>query len=229
MITPLVSEREWMESLPTLPLWQPARRPTIVISPHPDDETLGVGGLIAALRSQDIEVTVVAVTDGENAYSDCPALGLIREEEQSRALQQLGVNCEHIIRLRLPDSGLAQCEPMFTDILDSLVRPGSQIFSPWKFDFHPDHETCGRVAELISDRKDIHLIYYFFWSWHRKLQPDLEELDLVQFPLTPKLLREKLSALECHASQLSRDGMEPILPDELLGPARRPFEVLLPA
>jgi LmbE family N-acetylglucosaminyl deacetylase len=42
----------------------------LVIAQHPDDETLATGGLIARKTSKDIPVHVVAVTDGENAYSD---------------------------------------------------------------------------------------------------------------------------------------------------------------
>ena len=70
MITPVVQEAEWMSLCPDLPRGQPSEKPTVVVSPHPDDETLGRDGLIARLRSKGIDVTVIAVTDGENAYED---------------------------------------------------------------------------------------------------------------------------------------------------------------
>ncbi|MBE7219294.1 MAG: PIG-L family deacetylase, partial [Caulobacteraceae bacterium] len=39
-------------------------KPFVVISPHPDDESLGLGGLIAASRAAGVDVRVVVVSDG---------------------------------------------------------------------------------------------------------------------------------------------------------------------
>ena len=82
MIVPIVEEREWINSLGALASWQPPAASLLVIAPHPDDETLAVGGLIAAQRAKGLEVVVVAVTDGENAYPDSPGLGDLRSCEQ---------------------------------------------------------------------------------------------------------------------------------------------------
>ena len=38
----------------------------VFIAPHPDDEVLGMGGLMAALARQSRELRLVAVTDGDN-------------------------------------------------------------------------------------------------------------------------------------------------------------------
>ena len=169
MITPVVHEAEWMLLLSDLPRWQPPDKPTIVISPHPDDETLGSGGLIARLRSEGTEVTVIAVTDGENAYGDGPGLGEIREREQINALGKLGVDPQHVIRIRLPDSGLMDCESRLVEVLQSVVSPNAHIVAPWRLDFHPDHEACGRAAEAIAREKEAQLTSYFFWTWHRAI------------------------------------------------------------
>jgi len=48
---------------------------------------------------------------------------------------------------------------------------------------------------------------------------------MYRFPLDEEGLRTKGIALSQHRSQLIRTGEEPILPERLLGPARRPFEV----
>jgi LmbE family N-acetylglucosaminyl deacetylase len=228
MIIPVVQEAEWMLLFSDLPRWQPPEKPTVVISPHPDDETLGCGGLIARLRSKGTDVTVLAVTDGENAYGDDVGLGQIREREQRNALGRLGVDSQHIIRFRFPDSGLRVCERRLVENLQSVISANAHIIAPWRLDFHPDHEVCGRAAEAIARTKGVQLTSYFFWTWHRGDRNALDGLQLVSLPLAPDEIRAKQDALHCHQSQLQYAGGSPILPDCLLGPARRSFEVFLP-
>jgi LmbE family N-acetylglucosaminyl deacetylase len=229
MITPVVQEAEWISLLSDLPCWQPPDKPTVVISPHPDDETLGSGGLIARLRSKGIDVTVIAVTDGENAYEDGSGLGEIREKEQMNALAKLGVDAQRVIRFRFPDSGLKDCEIRLAEVLEPVIPASAHVIAPWRFDFHPDHEVCGRAAEAIATDKKVQITSYFFWTWHRGDRRTLDDLQLVSLPLTPGEIRAKQEALRCHQSQLQRTGGLPILPDYLLGPAQRSFEVFLPA
>jgi hypothetical protein len=50
-------------------------------------------------------------------------------------------------------------------------------------------------------------------------------MNIYRFPLDEERLRTKARALSQHRSQLIRTGEEPILPERLLGSARRPFEV----
>ena len=229
MITPVVQEAEWMSLLSDLPCWQPPQNPAVVISPHPDDETLGGGGLIARLRSKGIDVTVIAVTDGENAYQDGSELGEIREKEQTNALAKLGVDAQHVIRFRFPDSGLKDCERRLAEVLESVIPANAHIIAPWRFDFHPDHEVCGRAAEAIARNRGVQLTSYFFWTWHRGDRRTLDGLQLVSLPLARDEIRAKQEALRCYQSQLQRAGGLPILPDYLLGPAFRSFEVFWPA
>ena len=218
-----------MGRLANLPHWEPARKPTIVIAPHPDDETLGAGGLIAVLRSIAIEVAIVAVTDGENAYSDVPGLAEMREHEQTEALARLGVDASHIYRLRLPDSQVSDYELDLIENLLSIVPPSSQIIAPWRHDFHPDHEACGRAAEAVATQTQASLVSYFFWTWHLGVTETVAGLPLRYLPLGAAACRAKREALLCHRSQLQRENGEPILPENLLKPAWRTFEVFLPA
>lgn len=232
MIVPIVCESEWLDRLGHLPRWQPPATKTLVISPHPDDETLGAGGVIAYLRSQGAQVIVAAVTDGENAYLDldsAPSLGETREQEQTAALACLGVDAAQIHRLRLPDSSVTPCEPELVELLKPLVSDSMHVIAPWPKDFHPDHEACGRAAEAVAREKKARLTFYFFWTWHRGTVDDIDQLALVSFPLPPEVLRVKHEALQCHRSQLEHKSGFPILPRDLLDPMDRPFEVFLPA
>ena len=225
MIIPAADEQTWSGLLGGLPTWDPPAERMLVVAPHPDDETLGAGGLIAYQRSRGVEVTVAAVTDGERAYADSPGLGETRVCEQAAALGRLGVDESHILRLRQPDSNVSSFQHLLASLLMDHATPETHIVAPWHGDFHPDHTACGEAAETVARKAGARLTYYFFWTWHMGRLDQVEKLRLVSFPLSGSLLAAKLSALACHASQLQHETEGPILPDNLLAPARRAFEV----
>ena len=228
MVIPVSGEVDWVPVLRGLPEWQPRAQPIIVISPHPDDETLALGGFIACQRAAGIPVTLVAVTDGENAYAEERNLGEVRATEQGAAVKRLGVDESSIVRLRLPDSRVDAHQEQLFEALLPMVTADSQLMAPWVHDFHPDHEACGRVAARLAQRTGASLTSYFFWTWHRGRPDAVSVLELRRYPLTREIARVKSDALTCHASQLRHASGEPILPENLLWPARLPFEVFLP-
>lgn len=207
--------------------------PVLVVAPHPDDETLGAGALIATLAAQDIRVIVVAVTDGENAY-DLPheerlALGLARQHEQCKALKQLGVEEDAIRRLQLTDSGLMEQRTELEHHLMEIAEPCMTMLAPWEADFHPDHIACAHAAHSVASAKGLILISYFFWTWHRGSPELLDGLPIRRFNPPQKALAAKSRAIEQHRSQFERKDDDPILNDRLLAPARWNFEIFLPA
>ena len=78
---------------------------TLVIAPHPDDESIAAGGLLQRAIAAGGEVRVIFVTDGDNnpwplRYlkkkvrindADRAEWGALRREESRRALAALGV------------------------------------------------------------------------------------------------------------------------------------------
>lgn len=225
-----ISETEWTRALSGLPVWSAPVAPMLVVSPHPDDETLGCGGLIAAERRRGAQVVVAAVTDGEHAYpgdEGGDGLAATRRVEQDRALARLGVEEDHVFRLGLMDSSVGTREAELVERLLERLTPDSCIVAPWEGDFHPDHEACGRAAAEAAGRSGARLISYFFWTWHRGTPETIAGLNLAMFPLDDELLHAKAEALACHRSQLEREKGGPVLPAELLGPAYRPFEIFL--
>ena len=71
-------------------------RPFIVVAPHPDDESLACGGLIADACRQGLRGKVVIVSDGAGSHPNSKAyppdrLRSLREEEARRAAAELGL------------------------------------------------------------------------------------------------------------------------------------------
>ena len=92
----------------------------LIFSPHPDDETLGCGGLIQQVKAAGGKVRVVFLTNGDgfrvgverefrrlNALpQDYVRFAAVRQDETCRALAKLGVPRTDITFLGYPDRGL---------------------------------------------------------------------------------------------------------------------------
>jgi LmbE family N-acetylglucosaminyl deacetylase len=226
-IVPRTSEATWLPELQGLTNWEVPLVPTLVLAPHPDDETLGAGGLIAKLSRAGIPVTIAAITDGEGAYADTPDLGSTRVLEQTEALHRLGVPASSIQRLYLPDRDVSFYEDELVDLLLPLVTADMHLVAPWPRDFHPDHEAAGRAAARVAQRRGLPITYYLFWTWHRGEPSMLDGLGTTKLALSDTELKTKLYALQAHVSQFEHADGQPILSPELLVPARRQFEVYI--
>ncbi len=189
------------------------RRRTIVVVPHPDDETLLAGGLITRQTGRGVPVIIVAVTDGEAAYPTWPApgLGRVRRSEQDKALHMLDVPHGSTIRLELPDGRVADHERELANALADLIEPGDLVVAPWVHDWHPDHEACGRAARSATGTKPVSLIGSLFWAYHRVDPVAYPQLDIRRLDLTEHEYNRRLNALDAHRSQLQSNLHAPIL------------------
>lgn len=93
----------------------------LIITPHPDDETLGVGGHIVKFIKEGYKVYTISLTlgDGYSAavalknksfslkYMDYINFGKTRSQEIKEALSKLGVKNDCIFSLGFPDGGLS--------------------------------------------------------------------------------------------------------------------------
>lgn len=116
---------------------------------HPDDESLGTGGILAKYAAEGVETYLVTATRGERGWfgpePDYPgpaALGRQREAELRAAGQVLGLR--EIIFLDYLDGELDQAEParVIGQIVSHLrrLRPDVVVtFDPAGAYGHPDH------------------------------------------------------------------------------------------
>lgn len=161
-------------------LWQRARpwrdapelhvdaRRLVVISAHPDDETLGAGGLIAWAARTGIPVSVVVATDGEASHPRAAGLRLRRRGELLGALHELAEGCP-VHFLALPDGGLREAADELRRSLRAIACTAdlsrTTIVAPWWGDGHRDHRVAGEVAAEFAAH-GARVLGYPIWYWH---------------------------------------------------------------
>ena len=229
--TPAGDWHGWAEAVPDLDIdrWSDV----VVVAPHPDDEVLGVGGLMARLAARQVAVRVIAVTDGGGA--EPPAawsperLARERVEEAKAACAALGVGAPH--RLRLPDGAVEAHEDTLAAALAETLTDGTVCLATWRADGHPDHEATGRAAARACTRTGATLVEYPVWMWHwaRPLDPAVPWERVRRQRLSAEERKAKNAAVQCHRSQLDppETGVDAVLPPFVIARLVTDQEMLL--
>lgn len=226
----------WHRRYPALDLSR--CREIVVVAPHPDDEVLGVGGLMALAAASGIPVSVVAVTDGGASHPGSPtmtpdALVAERSRESVRALNCLGLDVDPI-RLGFDDGDVSAHEVELGRALTELLpeEPGTWCLAPWRGDGHPDHEATARACSAAADRLSITAIEYPVWMWHWA-QPDDPRVPWARacgVELSPDIADAKRRAALQFATQIAPLSLDPadraILPPYVLDRLLRSYEVV---
>lgn len=149
----------------------------LVFSPHPDDETLGAGGLIAEAINNKAEVKIVLITDGnKHGRKDT------RYAEFKKATAMLGVPENNLVYLGYQDGRLnkqneAKLFQVFKQQIDDY-KPDFVVY-PEKADTHPDHATAGRIIGkvMLDENQSIinykYLVHYSFFPAHFSYSPNM--------------------------------------------------------
>ena len=188
-------------------------RPFIVIAPHPDDESLACGGLIADACRQGVRGKVVIVSDGASSHPKSSAyppdrLASLREEEARQAGSELGLKPEEMLFLSLPDR-FVPCEGEGAEraigiIADCVGEIGAgSLFVSWRHDPHCDHEASYRIAREVQRRVGkVRLFEYVVWG---HTLPPSTEVDPIRsgfrISIEHEAMEKKRRAIAAHRSQ----------------------------
>ena len=116
----------------------------LVIAPHADDETFGMGGAIALSTQSGAQVDVLIMTDGAQG-GDTSDIVEQREQEARLAMNALG--CRKVHFLRQPDRELKISEAVIAQVVDLMrAEKYSAIFFPSPVEPHPDHRATAQIA-----------------------------------------------------------------------------------
>ena len=180
----------------------------LIVTPHPDDETLGCGAAMAAAVAAGRRIAIILLTDGEGSHPQSAAypparLKALRLAELRAALAELtGTDDIPIERLSLPDgrSSPADGERIDRAALERFAREqgASAVWSTWEQDPHCDHETAAALAGWLARRLDIPL--HSFAVWGRFGERPVEGLKLRVFAPGGQLAAKR-RAVAAHRSQ----------------------------
>jgi LmbE family N-acetylglucosaminyl deacetylase len=128
-----------------------------VVAAHPDDETIGCGGLLGRVpHARIVHLTDGVPSDGSlrpSAFRDDDvAYRQTRAAEVLSALAIAGVDAERVIRLGAVDQESSYSMVLLVDRLLGIfmrTRPGVVITHPYEGG-HPDHDTAAFVVRAAS-------------------------------------------------------------------------------
>ena len=217
---------------------------TVVLAPHPDDESLGCGGLLATLARAGVPARVVVVTDGTQSHPGSAAypadrLRQLREAEAVDAVVALGLDAGHVTFLRHRDCGVPEPDTdAFGQAAGRLAQAlggAETVLVPWRRDPHRDHVATWELAAAAVARLDRspRWIEYPVWAWpHADTEAAPQEGEATAWRLDiAGVLPAKRRAVAAHRSQLTAlidddpDGFR--LAPDMLAHFDRPWELFL--
>lgn len=196
----------------------------LVVSPHPDDAEISVGGTILSSRAAGLRVGVLDLTNGEPTPHGTPE---IRAKETAAATAILQLDWRQ--NLGLPNRSLeATLEARKS--LASIFRTTRPriILAPYWEDVHPDHVAASR---LIDDARFWSKLsktdmpgepywppqIFYFWSIHLRIHPKPSFV----LDISPHI-DQKMAAVRCYESQFitGRTQVFPTALDDIRDRAR---------
>lgn len=170
----------------------------LVLSPHPDDESIGCGGTLCKHVHDGDVVRVIVLTSGEAGGHGLPqdSVMQIREAEAREAAKILGV--QKIEFWRQTDGALQINNELVKRFEVFLAEfPAHYIYVPHPAEMHPDHRAAARlVQEVLSKCASIpeSLVVRMYEVW----TPLQEMDDIVDIS---EWMEKKLEAVRAYRSQ----------------------------
>lgn len=170
----------------------------LCLCPHPDDESIGMGGLLALFPKQ---FEVILLTDGRKGFKsdDAQQVIKVREEEFKNALQTAGVDKYSFIGAE--DKKLLDNFDLFKKV---NLQDYDYIFIPNIIDQHPDHKAVSLLLKRLLDEKvnvksNLQICFYEVWSTLGLVNAYVDISDVVE---------TKKAMINCYKSQISQKDYE---------------------
>jgi N-acetylglucosamine malate deacetylase 1 len=151
----------------------PVAKKILVISPHPDDESIGCGGLLLAhVGNAEIQIVTVYNGDGGGALEEGPWISDLAYrdrlvEVRRRELEQVAAALQ---ASKVTHFDVSDCDgvPGSKEIaaLRGILRDFAPevVLLPWLLDKHPHHRATNRIFAEAAQFLDLMVLGYEIWG-----------------------------------------------------------------
>lgn len=196
----------------------------LIVAPHPDDETLGCAGVIAAKTRAGDDVHIVVLSDGSRLFQS--ALGIDedpsprevsdrRKRETEAAVAILGGNPANIQYLDYRDGSLgehrAEIVRRLMPIFDEL-QP-TEVYVTDAYEYHTDHRAANRIVlDVLDALEDAPALFQYFVGPKEGFAIDewRERIAAVDISEFYELKKTAIQCFQCHLRILSLHQTQPI-------------------
>lgn len=184
----------------------------LIISPHPDDEVFGCGGLIMELSSRSKNIQILFLSKGEGT---APDESLQQEFVKNRHLLSikantaLGLKADRIRYLDFPDGKFGEVSDSDLKKLEESIISSEYdcVFFPHHWEGSPDHDFASGVVNRILKTHNISGYEYCVWLWHHMPLYKAFMLNYTRsFTLPISDLARKTEAIDTYAGAVDEKG-----------------------
>jgi N-acetylglucosamine malate deacetylase 1 len=211
---------------------------TLIIAPHPDDETFGCAGLILKKVAGGTEVNVLFLTNGEQSLTTVPKEEVAKQRisDAKEVASILGVKETYFLELtdgKIPRRGSIK----YNDSINKLANLIKELNPEEVYVTHPldnwsDHTGASELAfDVLKDlENEIALYYYWVWVWYSL---PFQKISNIRFRNTyflsiKDVFTYKKQATEIYLESLAKNGKPYCgkLPKLFLSAFDWPYEVI---
>ena len=146
---------------------------TLIIAPHPDDETLGCAGLIAQKIQMGVEVYILFLTKGEKSLDGVPPTEIkeMRQKSATEAVSILGIDESHLVWLDLPDGEVPRQNSEDFDVVKNRVQEMmkslniEEVYTTHYLEGWSDHLAAYALTVEAVKELDHKIDVYLYWVW----------------------------------------------------------------
>jgi LmbE family N-acetylglucosaminyl deacetylase len=177
----------------------------LVISPHPDDESIGCGGTVRKHVLEGGNVEVVFLTSGEKGVKGAAPekTSKIREQEAQASLKILGVTKSEF--WREPDGSMEVKEDLILRLQQKIeTQQTALIYVPHEMEDHPDHKAAALLVKKAVAKLDHHTVKPVVWMY--EVWTPIQKIEhIVDISAYVDVKRRAIQAHKCQCAIMKFD------------------------